>query len=576
LPTNLTCSPYPTQTAANCTRCPVYCRFSSFSNYSNYSAIQLETGPSGTPVASNCIENIYQIKCDSASCPNACKTSSYPMLCRQYNQSDSDAAYCRKCSIAGRTNFTYSGAPVTPYFNSSVTGLGANCTNSLCSPLCKNQIAAIPLPDSVPGCSNYTQATHYAGIQCQGGSNECYTIINGNYLYRPCRPGESDTNIIRSIGDDTLPSVVDSIVVGDLQRGKPAQGRAIMFEATRGTGNVGIIEQCKARCNSTTNTTCQQNIMLTNDYSGCKWCPSLCRVDGIAMNDTLCNPEACNATNCPASCKAELPSEASILCSEYLGTGYGDISVTSVAINNRLAPYNSRIGCRQCPENCRIKYSDGTIYEGSCGLLNNTGNAFVDCSIANCPSHCRVTVPKPDDVGICKNSVNVTAPCALCSAFCRRASSQFEGAGAYTSLCGPSISINESGTVTTANACGANTNKYRFGCPSTCYIPSSISGICTGCGNLYEDCKFTPAVRSNCYDVCTAESLAGTANIGPADFLKKLPGADGSSDIKAAGVLLIPGLVLPLFGIVIVLLSIRTLSPIFGGDIDIPGIGRIL
>jgi len=47
-------------------------------------------------------------------------------------------------------------------------------------------------------------------------------------------------------------------------------------------------------------------------------------------------------------------------------------------------------------------------------------------------------------------------------------------------------------------------------------------------------------------------------------------------DVKNVGVFMIPALVLPLFSLVIVVAFIRVLSPILGGDMDIPGLSRII
>jgi hypothetical protein len=66
-------------------------------------------------------------------------------------------------------------------------------------------------------------------------------------------------------------------------------------------------------------------------------------------------------------------------------------------------------------------------------------------------------------------------------------------------------------------------------------------------------------------------------NIGPQDFIKDLPeGSDTETDVMTVGSLMLPGVVLPLFCIVIVVVFIRTFSPLLGGDIDIPGLGKIL
>jgi hypothetical protein len=76
--------------------------------------------------------------------------------------------------------------------------------------------------------------------------------------------------------------------------------------------------------------------------------------------------------------------------------------------------------------------------------------------------------------------------------------------------------------------------------------------------------------------MCSDQALSGPLSIGPDDYYKKLPGAQGELDAKNVGVLLVPALVLPLFCIVIVISFIRVFSPVLGGDIEIPGLSRII
>jgi hypothetical protein len=76
--------------------------------------------------------------------------------------------------------------------------------------------------------------------------------------------------------------------------------------------------------------------------------------------------------------------------------------------------------------------------------------------------------------------------------------------------------------------------------------------------------------------VCSDEALAGPLSIGPTDFIKKLPGAEGRPDARNVGMLMVPALVLPLFCIVIVVSFIRVFSPLLGGDIEIPGLSKII
>ena len=114
------------------------------------------------------------------------------------------------------------------------------------------------------------------------------------------------------------------------------------------------------------------------------------------------------------------------------------------------------------------------------------------------------------------------------------------------------------------------------GCSSQCLLPDPPKRLCSECFDCPLDCIYKPAVRTDCADICSDEALAGPVNIAPDDFIKSLPGAQGASDVRNVGILMIPALVLPLFCLVIVIAFIRIFSPTLGGDIEIPGLGRII
>ena len=117
------------------------------------------------------------------------------------------------------------------------------------------------------------------------------------------------------------------------------------------------------------------------------------------------------------------------------------------------------------------------------------------------------------------------------------------------------------------------------GCTDSCRLDNPPEKACEGCFDCDYDCSFYPAIRTDCSEICSDEALAGPVNINPNDFIKSLPGAQTSEaglGARNIGVLYIPAVVLPLFCIVIVIAFIRVLSPILGGDIEIPGLGRII
>jgi len=114
-------------------------------------------------------------------------------------------------------------------------------------------------------------------------------------------------------------------------------------------------------------------------------------------------------------------------------------------------------------------------------------------------------------------------------------------------------------------------------CINDCLLDNPPKMACDGCLDCDYDCIYYPAIRTDCSDICSDEALAGPVNIEPNDFIKSLPGAQTAYvGAKNIGVLYLPATVLPLFCIVMVIAFIRVLSPVLGGDIEIPGLGRII
>jgi hypothetical protein len=236
---------------------------------------------------------------------------------------------------------------------------------------------------------------------------------------------------------------------------------------------------------------------------------------------------------------------------------------TIVKIANRLPYYGNRAACRQCPEQCRLEG-----YEGICGVESNGDNLYVDCSELNCPSVCRMDEPltpdpppDPPPPYLClAYPEDAGKACKDCPVLCRRSSDLLS----YVQECPPECMLSPDPTT---------------GCTDICRLDDPPVKACEGCFDCDMDCTYYPAIRTDCSDLCSDEALAGPVDILPDDFMRSLPGAKTSEDgawAKSIGVLYIPAVVLPLFCIVIVIAFIRILSPILGGDIEIPGLGRII
>jgi len=339
-------------------------------------------------------------------------------------------------------------------------------------------------------------------------------------------------------------------------------------------------------------------------------CPYGCRVLGLDGYINPGCPAAC--ASLPAACFFGAPSSGAgqqvtpqPLCSEYLGNGpkscHGAVCTSLsqeacgtspgcswsngycddasclgknqsactgacswiythdvVPINMRAAnPYGNPAACRQCPEQCRVDN-----YTGICGVKDNGVGIYVDCSLNSCPEVCRIPQPLPETGhDECQPYPEESGmACKDCPALCRRSSELMAVSGDCPGSC-------QLG------------NDPMTGCTEGCMMDDPPERPCEGCFDCDTDCTYYPAIRTDCSDICSDEALAGPVNIGPEDFIKSLPGAATSANGESArsiGILYIPAVVLPLFCIVIVVAFIRILSPILGGDIEIPGLGRII
>jgi len=289
------------------------------------------------------------------------------------------------------------------------------------------------------------------------------------------------------------------------------------------------------------------------------------------MPNNLCDLDACTSITREADCSGAC---------QWMNI------YDKVIINARVDPgapltffpdtsYQRRTACANCPEQCRVD-----SYASSCGVVDNTGtgplDGYVDCSIDSCPYACRTPQPSinppPADVppafNITNNPINplckvydaTFTSCLDCPALCRRSSNVLTD-----------IPIDCPST-----ACQLSADPTR-GCTDACLLPDPPEKMCDGCLDCDFECLYYPAVRSSCSEVCSDESLAGPVDIAPNDFIKSLPGAQTAfSDVKGIGQFFVPAVVLPLFCIVIVVSFVRGLSPLLGGDIEIPGLGRII
>lgn len=333
-------------------------------------------------------------------------------------------------------------------------------------------------------------------------------------------------------------------------------------------------------------------------WGGAVYCPSSCQYpapSGITCHEYLGNGPRCEGKNVfdyveckvhldSASCVADtrcslrdtqdvcagpadkcanLPKETCELSSEF-GCRWQTSDSITVPILLRDEPYNIDQACSQCPEHCRLMDGSRPL-PTDCGVIGRQGE-FIDCSTLSCPEVCRVAEPSG---GSCGAADPLTLQCEGCPALCRR--DQESAPDAATLPTDKPANICPTGTY-----CSESFTAYRNGCYSSCRLDNPPAETCEACYDCPLDCTFYPAVRTDCSEVCSDEALSAPLSIGPTDYIKKLPGAQGESDVKGVGALMVPALVLPLFCLVMVIAFVRILSHTLGGDIDIPGLGRII
>ncbi|MCL6089101.1 MAG: hypothetical protein M1530_02965 [Candidatus Marsarchaeota archaeon] len=235
--------------------------------------------------------------------------------------------------------------------------------------------------------------------------------------------------------------------------------------------------------------------------------------------------------------------------------------------------------CLNCPLFCRSIVNGGTICSpregrgnggwdrgGSEPICGDGASETCDMRISNAPANTPSFLP--GFCGVDSSAFNIP-PCqlpnegygALCPARCRVL------LGEDTSLL-PA----ECQTPEIADACNVSTNLpiYCRAAPPT--------RLCQGCIDCQTDCIALPLVRQNCQELCLPSDIAmtGRTDLSPNSLISAMGGAAGNTDWRNLGNEAIAVFILPIFCILITLSFIRALSPFLGGDIELPGILKLI
>lgn len=99
---------------------------------------------------------------------------------------------------------------------------------------------------------------------------------------------------------------------------------------------------------------------------------------------------------------------------------------------------------------------------------------------------------------------------------------------------------------------------------------------CGACAFVAEKgLTFKPQMIFDCTDLCGAPGNAVMAE-DPATMTSKIGGMIGPAELITVSKLMVPAYVLPMFALAVALMFVTALSPMLGGDIDIPGMMRMI
>ncbi len=276
--------------------------------------------------------------------------------------------------------------------------------------------------------------------------------------------------------------------------------------------------------------------------------------------------------SCPVECR-ELPYPTSFTCKKLEANGY---ALTETACN-RMNP-----ACKVVRYvNPQDPYFTDTIPDPSLAVLYGEYQQHS----ALCPVQCR-TIP-PLQSNCAQDSSR--ASCVYAKDFCRFTT--VDDLNARPEGCTPrrcfgdadcasrdaELARNPLGVCPTPAAASGNRPVAATSCLYV--LPSEQlldSNACNGCLFVPQAYTFDPPLYRSCAELCSA-SPAGPPKISPGEFARmSREGMVGRDEIKVASTLVLPGYILPLLNIVVTLMFVRSFSQIFGGDVEIPGLVRVL
>jgi len=417
----------------------------------------------------------------------------------------------------------------------------------------------------------------YIAIDSLGGDyvGNCVATINNSLVYAPC--GSPALYDVKDVGGVATPTYEGSPIVNC-----PFECRELPYPYTNPICVPPVVQQACSKLSEVCKVNRMANANTLSTYADEELsCPEECKVVPPLKSD-------CSAGNCLESrfdCRVSVKNDTSFrftpigydpncaldspgidktsdsykLCVEYhrCAAAFG----CPVSLNGSESctyvlppdPQSCQDLCPTCPDECRVIPQDPADPQQKlptdCYQNGQSGALIPDCQESSCPDSCKIPIQRmirlDKDYQACKTTVGTDEH--QCTYACRVAGLVDIPAGCDKIACDLKV-------------CSGAFKEV---------VPSSS---CQKCLDIDTNFQYTPAILRDCADYCAKAKSPTESKTSPLtmnDFV-------GGPDYQNIAQLLLQAYLLPLFDFAVTLMFIRSFSGMLGGDIEIPGVARLL
>lgn len=432
----------------------------------------------------------------------------------------------------------------------------------------QSKIAVTPPDPALTSC----QATAVVPIDSLGGgyAGKCAGLVNGSMIV-----GECGSSIFMVSQDVMTPSATPG--------GSPTVEKKTIY-----VGNTSI--ECPYICRELpylyTNPLCAPPIV----QRACSLLPMVCKVSRMANAETVDNYRYENMS-CVEECKIVPPLRSD--CSTNMGNCSESRLDCRIAKRDDLGFRTSLIGTSEggdsdlAMEYQRCEWAKdckaSLDASDSCTYVRPADPASCTDLCPSCPSECRVagedqSDPKKKLPDKCYNGGALISECSssLCPDSCKIPISRLERLDPDYTAC------KAEGGGQCPYACrvggvfpipdGCDKAACDLSVCSGAYKETVPSSSCQKCLDVDENFQFDPPVLTKCADYCASPKNPTQPSLEPLT----MNGFVGGGDYQNLAQLMIQAYLLPLFNFAVTLMFIRAFSGMIGGDIELPGVAKVL